>query len=160
MILSRTSQYAVQALIYMTTQPAGTAVLNRGIASYLRVPPAYLAKILRQLSKAGLLQSARGRQGGFVLEPGAEKTYLLQVVSLIEGPGFAEDCVLGLKVCEERTACPMHAQWKPVKERIVAMLREQTLESLAKAVRSGRYRIADLPQAVLENTAGHPAAAA
>src|SRR5512134_3969211 len=98
MILSRTSQYAVQALIYMTTQPAGTAVLNRGIASYLRVPPAYLAKILRQLSKAGLLQSARGRQGGFVLEPGAEKTYLLQVVSLIEGPGFAEDCVLGLKV--------------------------------------------------------------
>jgi Rrf2 family protein len=156
MILSRTAQYAVQALIYMTTQPPGTAVLNRGIASYLRVPPAYLAKILRQLSKAGLLQSARGRQGGFVLEPGAEKTHLLQVVTLIEGPGFADDCVLGLKVCEERTACPMHAQWKPVKERIVAMLREQTLESLALAVRSGRYRIADLPQAVLDN----PAAAA
>ena len=64
MILSRPRQYAVQALIFMATQPAGTAVLNRGIASYLRVPPAYLAKILRQLSKAGLLQSARGRQGG------------------------------------------------------------------------------------------------
>ena len=149
MILSRTSQYAVQAMIYITTQPAGTAVLNRSVASHLRVPAAYLAKILRHLCKAGLLHSARGRQGGFVLEPGAEKTDLLQVVSLIEGAGFTEDCVLGLKACEDRTACPMHFQWRPVKEHIVALLREQTLEMLAQAVSSGRYRLADLPQAVL-----------
>jgi Rrf2 family protein len=154
MILSRTSQYAVQALIFMATQPLGTAVLNRSIAGYLRVPPAYLAKILRQLAKAGMLHSARGRQGGFVLEPGAQKTDLLRVVSLIEGMGFAEDCVLGLKVCEDATACPMHTQWKPVKERIVSMLRDQTLGSLAEAVRGGRYRIADLPQAALVSEAG------
>jgi Rrf2 family protein len=160
MILSRTSQYAVQALIFMATQPAGSAVLNRSIAAHLRVPPAYLAKILRQLCKEGLLQSARGRQGGFVLEPGAEKTDLLRVVSLMEGTGFAEDCVLGLKVCENQTACPMHFEWRPVRERIVELLRQQTLEALARAVQSGRYRIADLPQSALGmEDSGRPAAA-
>ncbi len=160
MILSRTSQYALQALIFVATQPGGSAVMNRSIASYLRVPPAYLAKILRLLCKEGLLQSARGRQGGFVLEPGAEKTSLLTVVSLIEGTGFTEDCVLGLKVCEDKTACPMHFQWKPVKERVTALLREQTVEALAQAVRGGRYRIADLPQAALAPASGGREAAA
>ena len=44
MILSRTSQYAVQALIFIATRPRGEPVLNREIASYLGVPPDYLAK--------------------------------------------------------------------------------------------------------------------
>lgn len=146
MILSRTSQYAIQALIFMAAQPPGTTVLNRSAAEYLGVPAAYLAKIMRQLCKGGLLLSARGRQGGFTLAKGGEKTDLMRVVALIEGPEFIEACVLGLKVCDDRTACPMHHRWQPIKERVTALLREQTLDSLARAVRSGRYRIADLPR--------------
>ncbi len=73
------------------------------------------------------------------------KTDLMRVVALIEGPELTETCVLGLKVCEDMTPCPMHTQWKPVKEKIVRILREQNLEKLAAAVRSGKYRIADLP---------------
>jgi len=162
MILSRTSQYAIQALIFVATRPRGEPVLNRTMAEYLRVPPAYLAKILQQLCRAGLLHSARGRQGGFFLEAGGEKTDLMSVIALVEGAGFVEDCVLGLKVCEDRTACPLHFRWRPIKDRIVAILKEQTLESLAQAVVSGKYRISDVPQALtgLEDAdASRPAAA-
>ena len=67
MILSRTSQYAVQALIYMATQPADTPVLNKDIAAKLNVPAPYLAKILQNLAKGNLLYSFRGRLGGFCL---------------------------------------------------------------------------------------------
>ena len=150
MILSRTSQYAIQALIYIATQPSGEPILNRKIAEYLGVPTAYLAKIMQSLCKGNLLYSYRGRQGGFCLREGGEKTDLMQIVTLIEGIGFTDNCVLGLKICSEETACPMHAKWKPIKEKIVSLLNEQTLDRLALAVLSGKYRICDLPMAMLD----------
>lgn len=149
MILSRTSQYAIQALIFVATQPRGEPVLNRKIAEYLDVPSAYLAKIMQNLCKGNLLYSFRGRLGGFCLREGAEKTDLMQILALTEGSRFTEDCVLGLKVCSDATACPMHTKWKPIKQKIVDLLTEQTLEKLAAAVQSGKYRLTDLPNAIL-----------
>ena len=74
----------------------------------------------------------------------------MQIITLIEGAGFTEDCVLGLKICSEETACPVHAKWRPIKEKIVALLHEQTLGRLSSAVISGKYRICDLPMAMME----------
>lgn len=150
MILSRTSQYAIQALIYIATRPRGEPVLNREIAAHLGVPSAYLAKIMQNLCKGNLLDSFRGRLGGFCLREGAEKTDLMHVLILTEGTGFTDDCVLGLKVCSDETACPMHVRWKPIKEKVVQMLNEQTLEKLAIAVQSGKYRITDLPRMAID----------
>jgi len=171
MILSRTSQYAIQALIYVATQPRGEPVLNRQIAAHLGVPSAYLAKIMQNLCKGNLLysfrgrlggfclrenaektdlmQSFRGRLGGFCLRENAEKTDLMQILKLTEGAGFTDNCLLGLKVCSDETACPMHTRWKPIKEKVVQLLNEHTLEKLAIAVQSGKYRITDLPHAAM-----------
>ncbi|MEW5892197.1 MAG: Rrf2 family transcriptional regulator [Pseudomonadota bacterium] len=149
MVLSRTSQYAVQALIYIATQPPGEPVLNRDIADRLNVPSAYLAKILQNLCKQGLLDSFRGRLGGFCLREGMHKTSLMQVLTLTEGPAFSKNCILGLKECSDATACPMHFKWVPVKKKILAMLEDMTLEELAKAVQTGKYRLADLPTGAL-----------
>lgn len=149
MILSRTTQYAIQALIYMATQPPGVAVLNRTMAESLRSPPTYLAKILQELCRGDLLYSFRGRQGGFCLRERGDKINLMQIVRITEGSGFTEDCVLGLKVCSEKTACPMHARWWPIKQEIVKLLQSQTLEMLAARVVSGKYQLTDFPGAVL-----------
>lgn len=150
MILSRTSQYAIQALIFVATQPPGVPVLIRKVAEHLDVPPPYLAKIMQSLGRGRLIHSFRGRQGGVCLREGGENTDLMQILTLIEGPALTEDCVLGLKVCGDETACPMHAQWMPIKTRIVKLLTRQTLGRLAGAVRSGRYRLTELPLAALE----------
>ncbi|TCJ18163.1 Rrf2 family transcriptional regulator [Parasulfuritortus cantonensis] len=149
MVLSRTSQYAIQALIYIATQAPGEPVLNRDIAERLNVPAAYLAKILQSLCKHGLLDSFRGRLGGFCLREGMHRTTLMQVLLLTEGPDFTKSCILGLKECSDETACPMHFKWKPVKNKIIAMMNDMHLEDLAKAVQTGKYRLADLPAAAL-----------
>lgn len=149
MVLSRTSQYAIQALIYIATQAPGEPVLNRDIADRLNVPAAYLAKILQSLCKHGLLDSFRGRLGGFCLREGMQKTSLMQVLLLTEGPDFTKSCILGLKECGDETACPMHFKWKPVKNKIIAMMNDMRLEDLAKAVLTGKYRLADLPAAAM-----------
>ena len=150
MILSRTSQYAVQALIYMATQPSATPVLNKDIAAQLGVPAPYLAKILQGLAKGNLLFSFRGRLGGFCLREDGDKVTLMQILLLTEGPAFTQSCLLGLKKCSDETACPLHFRWLPVKNRIIALLQETTLEKLAKAVESGKYRLADVPGMLFE----------
>jgi len=53
--------------------------------------------------------------------------------------------LLGLKVCSDETACPLHVRWVPVKKKIIDLLQDATLEKLAKAVESGKYRLADIP---------------
>lgn len=148
MIFSRTSQYTIQALIYLATQPVGQSALNHEIARKLGVPPAYLAKILQGLCRQQILDSTRGRRGGFSLHEGAERTNLLDIVLLTEGSRVDRECLLGLKTCGDETACPMHRKWKPIKHKMLAYLGRVTLTQLAKAVRSGQYRLSDLPQAL------------
>ncbi|WP_162085846.1 RrF2 family transcriptional regulator [Sulfuriferula nivalis] len=145
MILSRTSQYAVQAMIYMATQPPNTPVLNKDIAERLNVPAPYLAKILQAMSKGGLLSSFRGRLGGFCLREPAAQISLMRLLQLTEGADFTQSCLLGLKRCSDETACPVHARWLPIKEKVIEMLNQMTLADLAVAVQTGRYRLADMP---------------
>lgn len=149
MLISRTSQYAIQSLIYIATQELGAPILSREVAERLQVPAAYLAKIMQMLSKGGLVTSFRGRLGGFCLREEPGRIDLMRVLQITEGPDFTKDCVLGLKVCSDETACPMHQKWKPIKEEIIEMLNQQTLATLSDAVKSGKYRITDLPQALL-----------
>ncbi len=78
-----------------------------------------------------------------------DKINLMQIVRFTEGSGFTDDCVLELKVCSEKTACPMHAKWWPIKQEIVKLLQSQTLEMLAASVASGKYQLTDFPKAVL-----------
>lgn len=144
MIISRTSQYAIQALIYIATQDAGKLVLNREIAERLNVPAPYLAKIMQQLCRGGVLDSFRGRSGGFCLRYEASQINLMQILLETEGPDFTNGCVLGLKRCSDETACPMHSRWTPIKQHILDLLHEQTLDKLAHAVIIGKYRITDI----------------
>jgi Rrf2 family protein len=150
MILSRTSQYAVQALIYMATQPNATPVLNKDIAAQLGVPAPYLAKILQGLAKGNLLFSFRGRLGGFCLRETGDKITLMQILLLTEGPAFTQSCLLGLKKCSDETACPLHFRWLPEKKTNIDLLQDTTLDKLAKAVESGKYRLADMPGQIFE----------
>jgi Rrf2 family protein len=145
MIISRTSQYAIQALIYIATQGQTQPILNREIASRLNVPAPYLAKIMQNLCRGGLLSSFRGRQGGFTLRADPSRIDLMSILNVTEGAEFTQGCVLGLKRCSDETACPMHHRWAPIKQGIIDLLQGQTLDKLAEAVVVGKYRLADIP---------------
>lgn len=144
MILSRTSQYALQALVYLATQPGGRPILGRDIAARTAVPPAYLAKVMQLLVKANLVRSFRGQQGGFFLEEGAKDISLIKIVSLTEGREFTQVCVLGRHSCTKVAPCPIHCEWQPIKRAIAKILGESRLGPLAEGVRSGRCRLADV----------------
>ena len=153
MLISRTSQYDVQSLIYIATQNQASPILSREVAEKLHVPAAYLAKIMQTLCKGGLVTSYRGCLGGFCLREDPEMIDLMRILTITEGPEFTKDCLLGLKECSDATACPMHHQWTPIKQEVIKLLTQQTLAMLSEAVRSGKYRLSDMPTALLPSSA-------
>lgn len=135
MILSRTSQHAVKALLYLAARPEQRFILTKEIAANLHLPVAYLGKILSLLSRTGWLDSCRGRSGGFHLRPKTLNVTLMDIVQAMEGMDSLQDCVLGHKLCSDASACVMHCQWQPIKQEIRVRLENQKLKDLLASCR-------------------------
>ncbi|MBI1284249.1 MAG: Rrf2 family transcriptional regulator [Thiobacillus sp.] len=135
MILNRSTQYILQALMHMVAHPSNQPVLARDLAKQLRLPSPYLSKLLQQPCRAGWLSSSRGRGGGFLLNPGTENLTVLDVVMLTEGEHANRDCLLGFKTCDDATACVLHCQWKPIKQELLGQFVGYTLAQLASTRR-------------------------
>jgi Rrf2 family protein len=133
MLLNRSAQYTLQALIYLASQPRDQLLLVREIANQLGIPPLYLSKLMQPASRAGWLITLRGRGGGICLAPGAENLTLMDVLQLTESHRISRECLLGFKACEDETACVMHCQWKPIKQELAEGLGSYSLVALAAA---------------------------
>ena len=70
-----------------------------------KIPEKFLAKILQRLSKAGLLRSIRGSNGGFSLRKPAGKITMLEVIEALEGPVAINRCLLRKGECAEDQVC-------------------------------------------------------
>jgi len=131
MLLSRGSQYTLQALIFLARQPEDRLCMVRDIADELAIPPFYLAKLMQPVARAGWLDTLRGRSGGVRLARGVGQLTLMDILQLTEGARFSEECLLGFKECEDASACVLHCQWRPIKEELSAHLQRHTLAELA-----------------------------
>jgi Rrf2 family protein len=131
-ILSQSAKYALRATIYLADHGEGPH-LSREIAEALDVPAQYLAKILQDLARHGLLISAKGRGGGFRLAQPADQIVLLRVVRAIDGERFGEGCALGLPDCSDEAPCALHGAWKELKGEILGMLENTNLSDLPRA---------------------------
>ena len=131
MILSRSKQYALLALIDLASRPPAEYVLSRDIAARIKLPHAYLSKLLQTLAHSGLVESVRGRRGGFRLARPAGRISVREVMNLMDGGREERECLLGLKACRDEDACALHCQWRPVKEGLIDLLERETLGHLA-----------------------------
>ena len=130
--LSRSSQYAVRALAWLAAgREEGSYHLVSLIAEELDVPEPYLGKILQALALGGVLESRRGRGGGFRMAVEPASVTLLDVVSRIDGSRLERECVLGLRECSDEHPCALHDLWKELSEQMRARLARTTLADLA-----------------------------
>ena len=129
MIFSRPVAYAVRALICLAGVPRGTRLLAREIAARERIPTSSLAKTLQQLARKQILDSAKGRNGGFKLNRTSKRISLLDVVEAIEGPRPYENSVLGYRNLKY---CPAEESFRAVRRAVLGYLRKTTLSKMMK----------------------------
>jgi Rrf2 family protein len=136
--LTNAADYAVRAMIHIACLPENAVALRGDVARAYGIPSSFMAKILRQLVRAGLLQSSRGVHGGFALARSASEINLLEVVEAIEGPLALTDCMGEGTGCEWSDECPANLVWQEVQTGMADVLRRATLEALVSAPRRNR----------------------
>ena len=138
-MFSKATEYALRATIYIARKSSeenkiGIEEISKAIDS----PRSFTAKILQSLTRDNkIVSSVRGPNGGFYI---TEKAKKLPVKSILEAMGedeVLEKCVLGLKKCSEVQPCPMHAQYKSIKQQLVKLFVTKTIRQLAADIKDG-----------------------
>lgn len=128
MLFSKSVEYALKAIIYINKNFNEIPINPEQISKELELPKPYLSKLLQNVVKAGFLKSVKGINGGFL--PGDNNELTIQDLNLcIDGCDNSKRCVMGISKCNDDKPCPMHNEFKPIKDKII-------LEILGKKISS------------------------
>ncbi|MBM3336012.1 Rrf2 family transcriptional regulator [Candidatus Sumerlaeota bacterium] len=127
--VSEAASLAIHASLIMAGS-AGESVGNRQMATLMGASEAHLAKVLQRLARVGLVKSARGPKGGFVLAKAPTDITILEIYEAIEGPLGAVTCLLGRPVCGGGDKCFMGDLLHDLGGRIKAHMGRMKLSAL------------------------------
>ncbi len=127
MILSRSADYGLRALIHLAQAAREVPVPLERIAEVQRVPAALLSKILQALVRAGFLRSHRGYGGGFVMVAEPTRLSLEAVIEAIDGPLVVFECLDDETFCELCQGCRLQEKLREVERAMRGILRSTTL---------------------------------
>jgi len=105
-MFSQTTEYALRAVTHLAGQEAVEAPTTAQISRATQIPSNYLAKVLRSLSRAGLVHSQRGPGGGHKLARNPAELTVLQVVNAVDPFTRIQSCPLRLE--HHQDLCPLH----------------------------------------------------
>lgn len=133
-MLTRTSQYALRALIQLSSDCLGEPRSSRRIARRANIPVRYSSMILGELVQAGILRSTRGKGGGFCLARPPEEISLFEIVQRFEpAPSAPRACPFGNQVCGDDSPCLAHSEWKEVIQAEERFFERKTLYDVSTA---------------------------
>jgi len=123
MQITRQADYALRAMVFLARLEPNRKAATKKIAEQQKIPPSFLAKIVSQLSIAGLIHTSRGAHGGIVLSRPASEISLLEVIEAIDGPIALNECTVSPGNCDNAEVCPLHDIWQETQDQLVARLR-------------------------------------
>ena len=133
-MLSNKAQYAFRALTHLVDKFDQGPVLIADIARKKRIPLKFLENILLELKKAGILDSKKGKGGGYFISQSPGNTSIAAIVRIVDGPIAMLPCVSlyfyqKCKNCDERN-CGLHDIMESVRDATLSILDGKTLADL------------------------------
>jgi Rrf2 family protein len=134
-MLSKKAQYAFQALMYMAHKPANEPTLIAEISKKRRIPLKFLENILLQLKNEGVLESKKGKGGGYFFKIPPKDVPLARIIRIIDGPIAMLPCVSlyfyeRCKNCDEKN-CGLHDTMVQVRDLTLKLLERKTVADIA-----------------------------
>ncbi|WP_276481941.1 RrF2 family transcriptional regulator [Paraflavitalea pollutisoli] len=135
-MLSKKAQYAFKALMYMAEKKDNQPVLIAEIAKKKKIPLKFLENILLELKKAGILESKKGKGGGYFFKVAPKEVSMAKIMRLIDGPIAMLPCVSlyfyeRCKNCDEKQ-CGLHDTMIQVRDATLKLLDKKTVADIAK----------------------------
>ncbi|PRX31722.1 BadM/Rrf2 family transcriptional regulator [Orenia metallireducens] len=138
MRLSQAADYALRAVLYLARQGEGTIVDAQTICEDEKIPKRFLLKIFRELAQTRIIESYRGKNGGYALALDPAKITLRDVIEAVDGPIVVNRCLIDPAECNKingsscRT-CKIHGALFDVQQTIVSKLDEYSFADLLKS---------------------------
>ncbi len=148
--LNRTTEYGLIALRHMSRKPAATVTSAREIADCYGLPFEITAKTLQRLKDTGLIQSAQGARGGYMLQRALRDVSLADFLELMEGPqnvvGCVDESAASSKAgCEYEARCEMKDFMTDLNRRMREFLRGIRLTEITEGPRTLAGSFRELP---------------
>ena len=130
-LINRDTDYAVKALLYITQKDQERISVSE-LVKELDIPRSFLRKILQTLNREGILNSFKGKGGGFALALPPEKILLLRLIDIFQNSVKLTDCIFREKICADVGTCPLKNRINAIEQHVIAELKSTTIESLLK----------------------------
>jgi Rrf2 family protein len=138
--LSQTSEYALRATAWLASLSSREPVPARDLAKHSGVPSHYLSKILRRLVLAGILESQKGKAGGFTLARPPHAITFKDVLLAVDAFPLSERCAFGWGACNSASPCPLHGPWTAISQEFRDWAARTTFADLGDLSGNARWR--------------------
>ena len=138
-MFSKSAEYALRATIYIAQKSSeenklGMSEISKAIGS----PQPFTAKIPQLLTKDNkIVSSVRGPNGGFFMTDSSKRLPVRAILDAIGENDVLKKCVLGLAQCSDSKPCPMHSEYKLIKQQLIELFENKTIQVLAKEIGRG-----------------------
>ena len=126
---SKKCEYGLQAVLYLAALDTEYICSSEEISSKLLLPREFTSKILQSLTESKIIESRKGKSGGFKLAKKANELKLIDVVIAIDGDEIFKNCVMGFANCTKDKKCMLHDEWQGILNNAIDMLSRDTLDS-------------------------------
>ena len=141
MQITRQADYALRAMLFLAQLEPNQRAATSHIAAVQKIPPSFLAKIISQLSIAGLIHTSRGARGGVSMARSPEAISILEVVEAIDGPISLNECSQSPDSCPFGVNCPLRAIWCGTQSELVDRLRRTTFLDVLHQMESSKQAL-------------------
>ncbi len=129
-MFSNSTKYAIRTILFLARLEEGKKATVGEIAPELDIPKPYLSKLLQRLSTHGIIESSKGRGGGFYLLEKNLKLPLIEVVKCLDGKDVFKECLLGLPTCSDKNPCILHSDYRKFKKDMEKIMIKESLQDL------------------------------
>ena len=137
-MLSKAAEYAIRSMVYIwMMNQKGTRPGYRTIANGVGSPEHFTAKVLQTMTRSNFVRAGKGRGGGFYFEDPDTELPIMMIIKAIDGEKFFTSCAFGFDNCNCDNPCPMHNEYKLIRDGFYEMVLKMTVQSMAEKVMNG-----------------------
>lgn len=138
LMFSASCHYGLQAMFFIASHSTEEKNIDLNTIAYeQKIPKHFLSKILQLMVKQKLLVSMKGPNGGFRLSRPPDSITLIEIVKAIDGLDIFNQCGIGFRECQEENPCPIHTDYKRIRDRVRYLFENKTLDALTEDVLKG-----------------------
>lgn len=137
-MLSLTCKIAIKAVIYLAAKSASekkSGILE--VAEYIDASEHTVGKILQLLVHEEIINSTKGPNGGFSITPKQRAQPVIKIIEAVDGKEVFKECGLGLSKCSSTHPCPIHEDYKEIRNQFEKLCREKSIDDLCKPLNHG-----------------------